>query len=315
MSPDDSTPSSSTSRPITILQHPALDGSSSSSFLNWRNDAENNSFLPSLVSPSSSFDSDSPLSPLEPASPSLTPTLTWETAAADAAAGVHYVMETFPVPGSMVGPPFRNEPIQVNTGARVVVLDEVGDHALRVRALDTDNVGLLPRWNVEGALERLARLNMEFNEAATCPAERSLYRRSSGKDSNISARDEQALAHSHDRCIPFSERLPFYSVDDYDYDDGGGEDLYERSMYAAEPKVQRPRKSVGFAQVERPIVFRYPSQALVEAYYGTAEEQEELGSDEEGEKEWWWAGWEEHQDAVNPDDWSKNRLLDQLKSG
>ena len=47
---------------------------------------------------------------------------------------------------------------------RVVLLDEVSEFAVRVRVCRTGEVGLLPAWNVEGALERLARLNMVLDE-------------------------------------------------------------------------------------------------------------------------------------------------------
>ena len=53
------------------------------------------------------------------------------------------------------------------------------------------------------------------------------------------------------------------------------------------------RKSVGFADVVRPKVFRYPSAALVAAYYGEADEESQQGDMQEDEEEWWWAGWEE----------------------
>lgn len=49
----------------------------------------------------------------------------------------------------------------------MIVLDEITEHALRVRVVETGEVGLLPAWDIEGALERLARLNMEFNEAVS----------------------------------------------------------------------------------------------------------------------------------------------------
>lgn len=64
---------------------------------------------------------------------------------------------------------FAREPVQVEEGERVVVLDEVSEFAVRVRVLRTGAVGVVPAWNVEGALERLARLNMMFNEVVRFP--------------------------------------------------------------------------------------------------------------------------------------------------
>lgn len=173
---------SGSSEPIAIL-HPVAREAQSTSFLNWHSSptdsvtsiisSPSSSFLQDISSPTSSFDSDCPLSPIEPNSSAQLHALNWRTAATEAAAGIHYVLESFPAPGAtVVGPPFRNEPLKVDAGARVTVLDEVGEYSLRVRVVETGEVGLLPSWNVEDALERLARLNMEFNEAVrTSPSE------------------------------------------------------------------------------------------------------------------------------------------------
>jgi len=187
----------------------------------------------------------------------------------------------------------------------VIVLDEITEHALRVRVVETGEVGLLPAWDIEGALERLARLNMEFNEAATCPAEsKSLHTRNRIVTSGVSSN----LTHSHDRCVPFSTRLSFGVHEEEDDED---DEYYEYaddkdSHVVYQFKPQRPtthprRKSVEFARIDRHKVFRYPSEALIEAYYGEADEEENnqdtpnTGGDEQGgdDGEWWWAGWEE----------------------
>lgn len=312
------------SEPLAIAQ--PISREPSVSFFNWPttstdslssfSPASSSSLLPDAFSPSSSFSSDCPLSPLSSdlALPSSHPpsqhqhqSEAWRTAAREAADGVHYTLEPFPSPGSTVlPPPFRDEPLQVAGGARVALLDEVGQHAVRVRLLDGGGaVGLLPAWNLEGALERLARLNMEFNEAATCPAERR------GPEGQRASGSKPALAHSHDRCVPFASRLIFRSPDDEsddDADDAGYEDdLFgfdrgarkqtlrpSRAVYEVRPGRER-RKAVEFARVERAKVFRYPSEALIEAYYGGAEEEPETGvsGDDEEDGQWWWAGWEE----------------------
>ncbi|KAF7789138.1 hypothetical protein EIP86_000074 [Pleurotus ostreatoroseus] len=102
------------------------------------------------------------------------PPLQWQTAAQDSLDGVHYTREAFPTAGlSYLAAPFSREPLTVPADERVVLLDEVSEFAVRVRVCRTGEMGLLPAWNVEGALERLARLNMLLNEQATSPKGRS----------------------------------------------------------------------------------------------------------------------------------------------
>ena len=92
------------------------------------------------------------------------PPLTWSTAAQDAKAGVFYTKDTFPS-SSFLPPPFSREPVHVEPAERVEILAEVDEYAVRVRVLRTGDVGLIPAWNTEGALERLTRINTAFNEA------------------------------------------------------------------------------------------------------------------------------------------------------
>ncbi|KAH9936149.1 uncharacterized protein B0H18DRAFT_950537 [Fomitopsis serialis] len=289
----------STTQPIAISHTRA-----SASFLELASPASSSS-SPSSPTPSSASSSSSALSPtlsdfaLPPADP-------WRTAAAEAAAGIHYALEAFPAPGQTVlGPPFRNAPLAVGAGARVVLLDAEGEDAgtlhVRARVLETGEVGYLPAWNVEGALERLARVNMEFNEAATCPAERTTLSRRSHSAPDVSRRPDAhadspssspsshlhaILAHKHDHCIPFSTRLtyraagPAFAEDDEDVDPFL---LDADETYIGRTRGAR-RKSVGFAEVARPTVFRYPSAALVEAYYGEAFEEEEEHEGDEREE-------------------------------
>lgn len=99
-----------------------------------------------------------------PPPPELAP-MSWRTAAQESAEGVHYVKERFPSEQvSYLSPPFKKEPIQVEANERVVLLDEVSDFAVRVRKLGDGTVGVVPAWDIEDSLERLARMNMEFNE-------------------------------------------------------------------------------------------------------------------------------------------------------
>ena len=99
-----------------------------------------------------------------PPPPELAP-MSWRTAAQESVEGVHYVKERFPSEHvSYLSPPFRKEPIQVEANERVVLLDEVSEYIVRVRKLNDGRVGVVPVWDIEDPLERLARMNMEFNE-------------------------------------------------------------------------------------------------------------------------------------------------------
>ncbi|OBZ71704.1 Mitochondrial phosphate carrier protein [Grifola frondosa] len=236
------------------------------------------------------------------------PPLTWRTAAADAIAGIHYTLEAFPSsPYILRGPPFSREPVDVEAGERIVLIEEVGEHAVRVRVVRTGMVGLVPAWNVEGALERLARINMAFNEATTCPAE-SRVRARRRSESDVERLD---IAHVHARCLPTAARFHINNGSSSSSDDES-EDEYdadphvpprrrtEPAVFEAEPTMMevaapvRPSKSVVFKESARRVVFRYPSEALVDAYCGPDEEGEE-----EGDDEWWWQGWEEQHGDEN----------------
>ena len=93
------------------------------------------------------------------------PDLSWASAAEDASNSVQYVKEKFPGENIPYLPsPFRQEPIKVEVDDKVVVLDEVSEHAVRVKLVRTGEVGIVPMWNVEGPFERLARQNMLWNE-------------------------------------------------------------------------------------------------------------------------------------------------------
>ncbi|KAI0632032.1 hypothetical protein C8Q77DRAFT_1074137 [Trametes polyzona] len=271
------------------------------------------------------------------------PPLTWRTAAQDAKAGIYYTKDEFPT-SSFLPPPFSREPVQVQAGERVQLLEEIDDYAVRVRVLRTGKTGLIPAWNTEGALERLTRINTAFNEAATCPVEARALRRRFSESAAMSSSSDDAyhtspsssdpsLSHAHSRCIPFATRVRFgeyYSNPSADDDSSSSSDSDDsdspvsppaqdagrgRSLVHSEPGVYRAqpgtlekgglsaasarsvsgaRKSVVFPPEERPqVVFRYPSEDLVETFH----EEKREGSVEDGEEgkdeEWWWHGWEE----------------------
>ena len=83
-------------------------------------------------------------------------------------AGIYYTKDSFPS-SSFLPPPFSREPVTVEAGDRVELLEEIDEYAVRVRVLRTGAVGLIPAWNTEGALERLTRMNTAFNEAVRIP--------------------------------------------------------------------------------------------------------------------------------------------------
>ncbi|EIW59701.1 uncharacterized protein TRAVEDRAFT_28743 [Trametes versicolor FP-101664 SS1] len=140
---------------------------------------------------------------------------------------------------------------------------------------------------------------------------------------------DPSLAHVHSRCISFTTRVRFgeFYANPSAFEDSSSSDSDDpdtpqspsepdaargrKLLYAcAEPGVYRApsrtleggisarsqsaaRKSVVFPKTERPqVVFRYPSEELVEVLH---EEKREGSVEEEDEddEEWWWHGWEE----------------------
>ena len=101
---------------------------------------------------------------------------------------------------------------------------------------------------------------------------------------------------------------PFLHDPEDDSDSANSEldDYFARGDSGPAHKSSRARKVVEFATEDRPKVFRYPSEAVFAAHYvkeaeakaeGAAPRQDEEGEREEGDEEWYWAGWEEHQSA------------------
>lgn len=139
---------------------------------------------------------------------------------------------------------------------------------------------------------------------------------------------DPSLAHVHSRCISFATRVRFgdFYANPSAFEDSSSSDSDDpdtpqspsepdaasrgRKLLYAEPGVYRApsrtleggisaraqsaaRKSVVFPKTERPqVVFRYPSEELVEVLH---EEKREGSVEEEDEddEEWWWHGWEE----------------------
>lgn len=131
--------------------------------------AEMSSASSSPSSDISELSTDSSASSMDTTIPQLPgpPTLSFEDAAADAASNIQYAMETFPTDTSYIAEQYKKDGVHVEGGDRVVLLEELPNFAVRVKVVKNGNVGLLPAWNMEDPFERLARLNMEFNEAVS----------------------------------------------------------------------------------------------------------------------------------------------------
>ncbi|KAL7280080.1 hypothetical protein ACG7TL_006495 [Trametes sanguinea] len=215
--------------------------------------------------------------------PYVAPPLTWRTAAQDAKAGVHYTKDDFPS-SSFLPPPFSREPVEVQAAERVELLDEVDEYAVRVRVLRTGKVGLIPAWNIEGALDRLTRINTAFNEAATCPVEaHSLRRRfsessamhtSTKSDQQAAVPPAQPITHVHSRCIPFAARVRYgdYYANPSAYDDSSSDSDDPESPQS--PPDQDPGR--GRSLHSQPAVFHAPQRAL-ETEGGIEHSQESNG--------------------------------------
>ncbi|KAI9058167.1 hypothetical protein FKP32DRAFT_1614688 [Trametes sanguinea] len=215
--------------------------------------------------------------------PYVAPPLTWRTAAQDAKAGIHYTKDDFPS-SSFLPPPFSREPVEVQAAERVELLDEVDEYAVRVRVLRTGKVGLIPAWNIEGALDRLTRINTAFNEAATCPVEaHSLRRRfsessamhtSTKADRQAAAPPVQPITHVHSRCIPFAARVRYgdYYANPSAYDDSSSDSDDPESPQS--PPDQEPGR--GRTLHSQPAIFHAPQRAL-ETEGGIERSQESTG--------------------------------------
>lgn len=221
--------------------------------------------------PAIQTDEPAPIAPTPP-SPLALSELTWETAAKDSAEGVHYVREGFPSESSTyLAAPFRKEPIAVAAGDRVAVLEELSEYAVRVRSLRDGAVGVVPTWNIEDALERLARLNMELNEIVTSPA-----------SSNARGLFATTLFNS---TFLYTRRpgLEVPGSPSATSDDDMEADLPATpTTPATVPRIRR----VEFAHAPQKTVFRY----VAPGHMGDTDDEA------------WWDGWEEREGGCRPED-------------
>ena len=67
-------------------------------------------------------------------------------AAQDAMVGIYYTKDSFPS-SSFLPPPFSREPVTVEAGDRVELLEEIDEYAVRVRVLD--KMKSIKRWNLK----------------------------------------------------------------------------------------------------------------------------------------------------------------------
>lgn len=237
--------------------------------------------------------------PLPPTSPFL-------LALHDEAQNVQYVLEAFPSTGQpSIAPPFSREPLVVRAGERVRVLEDVGEFAVRVEVCETGQRGLVPPWDLERPLERLARVNKEWNEAKTCPAESAyLEHRWSGGD------DGQEVVHVHARCLPPATRVlsPFADLDGDDadgfFDDEEGEESCGWMRRLSAKEKGKGRKVAFRSETGR--MFRYPSERVLD---------EENTKEGEEDMKWWWAGWEEDVDDEDSSSEDENGSEDDSEDG
>jgi len=213
-----------------------------------------------------------------PPLPEVTP-MSWREAAAEAAEGVHYVKERFPSEHvSYLSPPFRKEPIQVEANDKVVLLDEVSDFAVRVRKLGDGRVGVVPAWDIEDPLERLARLNMEFNEIVTSPSSPGFHRTFTTSLPNEtfvrSASLDDKTGTAPDGVMSSPEM-------------GSDDDLPATPTSLGPAPRKLEARKVEFAQTPQKTIFRYL-------------QPEHLDPDIDGDEPWW-DGWEEHEGGVDED--------------
>ncbi|EKM51805.1 uncharacterized protein PHACADRAFT_262147 [Phanerochaete carnosa HHB-10118-sp] len=209
-----------------------------------------------------------------PSLPEVAP-MSWRTAATEAAEGIHYVKERFPSEHvSYLSPPFRMEPIQVEANEKVVLLDEVSDFAVRVRKVDDGTVGVVPVWDIEDPLERLARMNMELNEIVTSPSSPAFRRTFATSFPN------QTFVHSINDKTGAAADGSFSSPEM-----GSDDDLpVTPTSLGPTPRKLEARK-VEFAQTPQKTIFRY----LRPEHFDP-----DVSDDER-----WCDGWEEREGAVD----------------
>ncbi|KAI0089267.1 hypothetical protein BDY19DRAFT_993483 [Irpex rosettiformis] len=254
------------------------------------------------------------------------PELSWTSAAEDVANGIQYVKERFPGDNIPYLPtPFRQEPIKVEVNDKVVVLDEVSEHAVRVRLVRTGEVGIVPMWNVEGPFEKLARQNMLWNEIATSPVSehpttinslRMPQRRySTDEEPDL---DEEELdpdwpltptspvtaflpSTSSSTSSSFTRRPPLALPSSTIYNSKA------TSSKSSSTNPFRLKRKVEFSSSPRKMIFRYFPPNDPQSQWDSDSDSESGEPDEshashsedstpkveEEDSNWWWDGWEE----------------------
>ncbi|KAH8104700.1 hypothetical protein BXZ70DRAFT_922048 [Cristinia sonorae] len=267
---------------------------------------------PSSPTPSSSsdisIDSSASLSDL---SSDMLPPLDFASAQRDADNGILYISDTYPTDSlAYVPDQFKNEPVHVLSGDRIELVEELPGYAMRIKVLRTGKVGLMPSWNVEDPFERLARLNMEYNEATTCPAEQA------AKSGEPHQQSECTLVHVHSRCLnqsAMTRRQVVTNLRKLRQDDASSSSGSEESLPTTldqEPRMQtfKKRKSVKFNGGEPKVVFRYylpagfnkkdkPKRSRYDSDHESSE-SEDAPPQEEDDETWWVPPWEENPDEL-----------------
>lgn len=153
----------------------------------------------------------------------------------------------------------EREFVNVLEGDALVVVDELTEYLWVVRVCRTEMVGMIPAWNVEGELERIARINMELNGRTSSPVAE--FASPIGSPSSLSSECGSSGASSSTPTTPSltSEDRP-----------SGLEDTIEPLYVADESFYQTKRvrkvhgrRSVGFISTRPQVVFRYPSETYI----------------------------------------------------
>ena len=190
---------------------------------------------------------------------------------------------------------YKKEPVYVDSGDKVLIKEELPNFVMRVKVLKDGQEGLMPAWNVEDPFERLARLNMEYNEAVsklytcvrcgdresngvlcflnektTCPKEEEAKNGSETSSSSSStACTHLAHVHSHCPAQTAQTRRQFVSKmrklgQESPSSSGSDESLpttpeLEQQHQSHFPSSSSPTKSksVKFNASQRKVVFRY----------------------------------------------------------
>ncbi|CAL1712875.1 unnamed protein product [Somion occarium] len=219
----------------------------------------------------------------------------WQIAHRETLEGLQYVMEKFPTEGvSYLSQQYAQEPLEVQEGDKVIILDDVSDFTLRVKVLHTDTIGLLPSWNIETPLERLARLNMMQNEIDTCPLEIEAQKQEHDPDSPQSPKSP----HVHSRCQQQSRRMKVALIGSRENSPEDASPMTPSDESPFSRRLNSSRKSVNFRDAERKKIYRYIHPAFPPVGRPRPEPKDESDSDAEGSTEEpedipWWDGWEE----------------------